>query len=621
MRAQRAVAALTALVVLSIARTGVAQVAPDSVRPDTLRVPIPAQGVEQDTLPPDSALADAPDTVLAPSFPRYPDPLPRGWGSGRWELGRDQLARYHALTLLELLERVPGLTVIRSGDHGYPAGVTALGLGGGRTRLFVDGYELDPLGEGTPELQHLGVIDLESVRVERRLSGLRIELITARLPEQKPYSAVAAGTGTYDSKLLRGLLIRGFGRRSMLTGAYDAVSTRGFAFRNGFNMTSARAAWSYALDERTALQLELRNAAVERSAEPFVENADRRSLLFRGRSELRPGVWVDGALGRSWRTPGSEDDLLTSSLASTQAFVRASMERGPAWVEGSARARTGALTASPAPTFELTGRAVLRPAPWGSLEGEARAARLGGKSGLVWQATARAGQPGGLGAFASLSSGAEVLASVRDTTWERLDEEGATVAFRESRYAAMRAGATAARVGAEWSRGPTLLGVAGVARGGGTVIPFGLAFDRGTEPVDAQGTTGLEARATARLGRLFTLDAAFLQWLGDADRPYLPSREGRASLVSRGSFFEGQLEPSARLDFWHRGDSQTFGTGGAGQVVGHTLVNLFLEVRIQDVQAFGTWENLLNDQLAEQLPGRPLPGQRLIYGIRWVFRD
>ena len=62
----------------------------------------------------------------------------------------------------------------------------------------------------------------------------------------------------------------------------------------------------------------------------------------------------------------------------------------------------------------------------------------------------------------------------------------------------------------------------------------------------------------------------------------------------------------------------------AGETVAttpYTLTNLFVQIRILDVQAFGLWENFFNYQSAADLPGVFLPGQRLIYGIRWVFRD
>src|SRR5690606_19124401 len=93
-------------------------------------------------------LADA-DTAAAPveirNLPGPDDPAPADWRTGIWEWDREGLQSTRALTLLELLEEIPGIVALRGGDFGQPQTATAFAAGGGRIRVYLDGVELPPL--------------------------------------------------------------------------------------------------------------------------------------------------------------------------------------------------------------------------------------------------------------------------------------------------------------------------------------------------------------------------------------------------------------------------------------------------------------------------------------------
>ena len=621
---------LCLLLAPSLARAQVTTVPPDTAARDTLIVPIPESGVSPDTLPPDSTLRSPGDSTSASPFPRFPNAMPIGWAFGRWELGPEQLRTYSGLTLLAFLERIPGLTVIRSSDHGYPVGLTAFGLGGGRVRLFLDGFEIDPLGFSSPDVQHLGTVDLESVVIERAPTGIRIEITPARLASGLPHSLVEAGTGAYDSKFVRGLLIRGVGGRSIIGAAYDAVSTDGGGFAAPFSLVSARATWSYALSERTALQAELHSSGFERVGRGFAENADRRTLLLRGRSEIRPGLHLDAALGRTSRDP-ADDDLLSIPLAATQAMVRVGLSTGASRSELSLRARDSGLRVSSAPRVDLTARTTLAPLPAVTADAELRYAPLGAGGaigGLSGRFTARLGGPRA-SLFAALSRGDASLALVRDTAIE-VDgdgEEGEAVPRVEPRFTAEEGRVDAVRVGGEWSRPALSVGVAGLWLPASRLTPFGAEFDRALPAVDGGAATGLEAYAFASFpgtGGLVRLEGSASYWPETGNRPFLPDLDARAALSLGGLYYDGELEPRLRVEVAHRGVMLARANGAPDPGVltnPYTLANLLLQIRIMDVQAFGVWENVFNNRLAADIPGPPLPGVRLLYGIRWVFRN
>jgi hypothetical protein len=137
----------------------------------------------------------------------------------------------------------------------------------------------------------------------------------------------------------------------------------------------------------------------------------------------------------------------------------------------------------------------------------------------------------------------------------------------------------------------------------------------------------VEAHVSLALPRtrdLLRLEGWANYWGDRAGRPYLPELDARGAITAHGLFYEGQLEPTLSFQVASRG-SMLVPTADAGEAMvattPYTLTNLYIQIRILDVQAFGLWENFFNYQSAADLPNLTLPGQRLIYGIRWVFRD
>ncbi|HET7322466.1 MAG TPA: hypothetical protein VFI96_08240, partial [Longimicrobiaceae bacterium] len=100
-----------------------AQTSPDTIPRDTVIASIPPEEMAPDALPADSLMRSQPVGQVTPSFPRFPDATPVGFAFGTWEWGEEELAHYHGFTLLQLLQRVPGLTLARAGQYGAPVGV------------------------------------------------------------------------------------------------------------------------------------------------------------------------------------------------------------------------------------------------------------------------------------------------------------------------------------------------------------------------------------------------------------------------------------------------------------------------------------------------------------------
>lgn len=637
-----------------------AQVRPDTVRADTLprdtlrsdsvRVAIPPESMVRDTLPADSARTATPDSLLpAPRLPELPQPFPTGFAAARWEWTREDLLRYHGLSLLELLERIPGLIVTRSGGFGRPAGMSFLGTGGGAVRLFRDGLEVDPLLSATLDLQEIGLADLQSLRVERTVGEIRIDLTTLQLEDRRPFSQVEAATGNYEAKILRAIFARPVGSRSQVTGAYDLTSTNGFTADEPYSFGSGRLRWTYSLSERFGLQAEFRQASIQREGSLFPEESRRRELVLRGRAQLFPGLTVDGLVARtSLGPPGSgasgdefsvdepEEDSLGLKLATTQAALRTGFQLGFGYLEATAQVRGGDPAGRLLPRTDVSIRGVVQPLTWFSLEGEARSVGMERGQATRMTGTARLGAIAGVSLFASVNLGERWAGTVDDTIEirngrdsvlvdgvRRLEEDTVTVPLFGSR----RADAAGLRAGLEWSGWGARFGASYLSSAATVAVPHSLPFDRSVEPLAVGSASGVEAYASLPIPlwrQALRLDGMYVRWLAQGNRPYLPVEQARLALEFHRVFVEGQLEPTLRVEAVYRGGSTAPAAdeNRFGAVTGaYSMANLFLQIRILDIRAYLIFENFLNNRVAADVPGTNLAGPLLLYGIRWHFRN
>src|SRR5690606_30192480 len=112
-----------------------------------------------------------------------------------------------ALTLLDLLERVPGVAGFRSGVFLQPAAAAVAGGTAGRLRVEIDGVVLDPLLAPSSDLTAIALAEVDSVVIERRLDALVVRLHTIEPHDPLPVSRVEAGTGEPNANLFRGLFM------------------------------------------------------------------------------------------------------------------------------------------------------------------------------------------------------------------------------------------------------------------------------------------------------------------------------------------------------------------------------------------------------------------------------
>ncbi len=126
---------------------------------------------------------------------------------------RDDIERLQVSSVTELLERVPGLSVVRTGGAGSQTGVFLRGTSTAQTLVLVDGQRIAAASSGTSSLEFLAPEQIERIEVVRgarsalygsdAIGGV-IQIFTRRGDDQglKPYARLAAGSdSTYQRSL------------------------------------------------------------------------------------------------------------------------------------------------------------------------------------------------------------------------------------------------------------------------------------------------------------------------------------------------------------------------------------------------------------------------------------
>ena len=156
------------------------------------------------------------DTVKAP-IGRFADPVLYEIGP-QYEWNRAQLFATGALSLADLLDRIPQITTFRSGWLATPQ-TAAFNGDFRRVRVFFDGVEIDNLDNftgGILDLSTIPIWTLEHVSIERSAMEVRIFLRTWRVDNTTPYTRADVSTGNEETNLYRGFYGKRFDNGGVL---------------------------------------------------------------------------------------------------------------------------------------------------------------------------------------------------------------------------------------------------------------------------------------------------------------------------------------------------------------------------------------------------------------------
>jgi hypothetical protein len=597
-----------------------AQARPDSLRADTLRMdtlPPPIRPMP-DSLPPgDSAEAD----TIYYNLPRIDHRPANGWESGAWSWNHDEILASGAATLVDLLEKVPGMVALRSGDFGTPQTVTAFGLGAGRIRVFRDGFEVVPLGGGSVDLSRVGLGGVTGVRLERLPDEIRVYIDSFTFEDGRAYSLVEAGTGDLNTNLLRGM----FGNPTALGGdvalALERADSRG---ARGNEQGYVQGTWlRYQLHRGDAagVAVDYRRMASQTDAVPYIAKATRSDLTVRGRVLLPGGFTAEAYWGRS-SYEVDDTAYATEGGRRSQVGLRAAWEMKGVFADAVYR-HFGGAEGLPSDRVDVSIGADL-PQVGGFVADLDRATWEGGTT-MAHHVRGWTRPVLGFSAFGSWGSGTYGARTLPLLSVTPAPTEGAPAPplFRTTER-------TTSRYGVQWSLWGVTLSGARLWLEADSLIPVGIQPDRGG-PAIAAGSGHQGWEATGRLPlpilRGLHVEGAYQEWA----RPwsYMPARIYRGAGVYHRTFLE-----SENFEMWltlgvvgH--DEMTVrqlvddpsGEGGTvyGQVPFYQSWYARLQLRIVTVRIFMGWDNFTIRRDLQAFPDRLLPITRAFYGIRWTM--
>lgn len=633
------------------------QVIPDSTRipPDSLRIMTPddtlgLQEVASDSINPE-------DTLPAVQLPDLVNPLPEGWYTGVWEWDREEILASKAITLVELLDEIPGAVPLRGGDFGTPVSVSAFGAGGGRIRVFRDGIELLPLEGSVPDLSRVGIGGLMSIRVVRSVGDLLIELESVLAAGGRPYSLVEAGTGDLNSNLFRGTFSHPRALGGVVALTMERVDTRG---PRGAEPGVSQGAWlRYArpLLGRGALLFDFASRSAEREGLYNPPRAFRSDWSLRTRWSLFPGLVGDLHYGSSSLRTEEPDTFGFGLEGRTQ--LGAILMYDSEWVRALGRVR------------RLSGEGL--PGATAHLEVQGTLGRFGGVAGeTTWESwedrsisrnrfRAWTAPFWGLSLFAETGSGEwglpylpAVTPLPPDSAAEGEEEPAGVDPFPAAVPGPRFAEHSGSRYGAQFQWKGLSLSGALLKSESDSLFLLGLPTDRDGETQAGGSRGGFEVSARVPIyPRGFSLvgwwqrwDQADDVWTTPADTTtspellpedkipwrYLPRQSYQASLSFHDTFY-----PTGNLEVWFdlgvRGrdpmavpfpEEVEVGEEGDIRMV-PTMVPFYqswfvrLQLRIVTVRAFIMWENFTIRQRNQDFPDRILPSTRSFYGVRWTL--
>jgi hypothetical protein len=594
----------------------------DSVRgiPDSL----PTR-VRRDSIQPPLAVAELPTTVEVGA-------------AYRWT--RDSLFRTGALTALDLLDRVPGLTGFRTG---WLASLqTAAYLGEfRRLRVFRDGIELDPVDPrmgGALELHDPQLWQLEEVVIERAAAEVRVHLRTWTVRSTTPATRVDIGTGDDDTNLYRGFFGRRFGNGGALQlGAQNfGTGARNRRIGGGGDAVSAFARIGWA---RGILSIDAFVSRLDRQRNPTLALNTSDTVLVRSEARRDEGYFRIG-LG----TPDSGAwaqavaNVLRYRLDGTGHFtgVDTTFNAGgdataidSLFAPDSGASRTQYLLTGGFTRWGVRLSAADRWRVFNGRNWHAPSVRASYDRG--WLAVSAFGERSSADSTTRLDVNGRLqplpwlaaLGAVSRTTPDPAGENGATRTVARAEVGA--------RLGRLWVTGGRIL------RSGGLVAPPRALSRPESDPTFAADplelTSVIERRAdgtiaTAR-GRLYKdvfLDVHGLAW--DAEGAYRPQYQTRAEVRLETNWLRryptGNFGLLLAITDEYRSRTLfpvlTAGGDSAGvrYVGASNTLGALLEIRIQQATLSYQIRNVL-DRRYELVPGIAMPRPLSFYGARWYF--
>lgn len=566
----------------------------------------------------------AADTIKAPIAQAPVPPVRAIGGMQAWD--RTALPATGALTLGELVDRIPGVTTYRAGWIAAPE-MAALNGRFGRVRLFLDGVELDALNarlDGQHDLSVVDLFHLDDVTIEPSADEVRVHLRSWRVDNTTPRTRIDIHTGDLQTNSYRGFYGKRFQGGQVIQLAGDHYATTDRRTNESGDHT---ALWGRAGIARSRWSVD---GSVLRSGRKFTERALGDAPAAGDTLPTLNGIWTVAIARAAWGNPASGPWI--QALASGQSFsIRNPPRQVIDSVEGPGGGGPGGSPAEPdtlqvpndttrsRPQFVLSGgwsagpvrlTATGRMRRWRGETTVAPALRAGFETGPVALSALTERSP--------LDSVQRVEGSAYVTLGDRFALSGTVSRFTPIENAdAPRSLAVRAEGGMRLSR---IWLTGGVLRRDSTFLPAAIAFDTAFLAAVQGPSNGVFATLRGKFYRDVGLDVSATRF-EDAGI-YRPQYETRARLFldtdMRAKFPSGNLNILLAITHDYRSEALFPVADGLLESTQYRMWSAELQVRLLTATITFQYRNFLGAEF-QQVPGFTMPSVTSIYGIRWTF--
>ena len=524
-----------------------------------------------------------------------------GLSDGVWVWSQKDFLREATTTLGDLLDRIPGIWTVRTGLLLQPEAASAFGSTANRVEVVLDGYVLDPLTESSVDISKIELVNIESVRIERRIGLIRIQIETIMPADTRAYTRIEAGVGEPESNMFRGILLAPKLFLGPLGVAIDRMDTDGFSREEPADQFAGWLKWSY-IRGKSGLQVEYRRMSTDRDPQiPWDSEHTRDDLIARLRINIREGLVADVFAGKSSFEQDTADlaeaeDTLPKINESTMQFGgRVSFVSPLFWARGSLRFRDNDAL----PSTQIDAAGGVRIGEIASVSAEVTQADWREAGGALWYSVS-----GQITPIAAVRAFAEYTGGSRGAPYVYGGLDSRTFVNEQSGY----------RAGAEVTWRGFTVGGALLNSKADSVPVFGLPFDDSTRVFTGHDANGWEISGTSPAWRGFSAFGHAVNWL-DGVGIYMPTRLYRAGVqLHTTPLKSGNLEIFGRIEAVHRGSVLTH----ADILPADDYFDAYLQIRIIDVRLFGRFEDIMGSNHID-VPGREIIGPRIFYGVKWQF--
>jgi hypothetical protein len=552
---------------------------------------------------------------IKPPIGRFADPATYEIGP-QYEWNREQLFATGALTVVDLLDRIPGITTYRSGWLATPQTAT-YNADFRRVRIFYDGIELDALDNTTGGLIDLSTVQLwtlEHLSIERTASEIRLYMRTWRAENTDPYTRVDIATGNEDTNLYRGFYGKRFDNGGVLQFAgqqYGVASPRFAGAGDGLSLLSrigiARKTWSVdGFVNRTHATRDIQRSATASGRPPVLAlDATHTDAYLRAAvGRVGSGPWAQAtvaSLGFKGTTAPdksvgatSQPDTLPRKNSETQYNLSAGYTLGPARVEVQDRLRAlgGASYNSVSGRLDVaTPFAVL--SGFAEHDGFRQVTNL--DAGIRLQPLSFIAMAGSVGRTAPTS------------------QSNPNAAFGSAPNGTSARGEVALRIFGPWVS-------VGMITADKTQGLAPIVYDTLLLPTASGRTKASTGSIRGPIGRGFGIDAWITRW--DSTGNYQPRYESRSEINFANNFRKrfprGDFEVRVAGVYEYRGHNIFPSSAGDLRIGAAKTLSALLEIRIIRAVISYQQRNILAYPYAV-IPGFEMPRVLAIYGVRWDF--